>query len=154
MFLQFSTINSKILNIKYLVIRYNSNKTKWIGSVAATFVLSRQSRTFELDGVRWKKKPNWHSKVENQLFCSQKYIFRKKICKNFELSYLLKGRVPKKRRQIIHFWWIRGGGLSKLDKRWGCCGWLKKFHIVNIIIFLKCISQSRGGRTKWIIFFC
>ena len=25
--------------------------------------------------------------------------------------YMAKGRVPKKTRQIIHFWWIRGGGV-------------------------------------------
>ena len=49
-------------------------------------IIKKQGRKFVLDRLQWKQKLDWLSRVENQLFYLQNYIFRHLIWKNFDLS--------------------------------------------------------------------
>ena len=64
----------------------------------------------------------------------------------------------KKKRQIIHILWIRGGGprmwISDGRGDGGRRMWIKKFLNVDIINFEKVDKTERGGWSKWIRLFC
>ena len=61
-----------------------------------TCISSRHSQKFELDGIRWKQKLNWHSRVKNkpyfQAFFSSSFFLISSTVKAFDLIPKLRAR--------------------------------------------------------------